>query len=62
MNKEELIKLMFDGLKDDMKFMYQNSGLTEEEVATHLLQGEGAFLYLTNNMVERLLEKEIIKL
>lgn len=62
MTKEEIIQVLFSGIKDDMKFMYQNAGLTEEEVNTHLMQGEGAFLYLCNNTVERLIEKEIIKL
>lgn len=62
MTKEEIIQVLFSGIKDDMKFMYQNAGLTEEEVSTHLVQGEGAFLYLCSNTVERLIEKEIIKL
>lgn len=62
MTKEELIQTLYAGVKDDMKFMYQNAGLTEDEVNTHLMQGEGAFLYLCNNIAERLIDKGIITL
>lgn len=62
MTKEELIQTLYTGVKDDMKFMYQNAGLTEDEVNTHLMQGEGAFLYLCNNIAERLIDKGIITL
>ena len=61
MSKEEVIRIMYEGLKNDMKFMYQNAGLSEDDVNTHLIQGEGAFLYLYTNAVDRLVEKEVLK-
>jgi hypothetical protein len=61
MNKEEIVKLMLDGFIEDMKFMYSNAGLSEEESAAHLEQGIMSFSYICNNTYDRLLDKSIIK-
>lgn len=61
MNKEEIIKIMLDGFIEDMKFMYSNAGLGEEETTNHIEQGMMSFSYICNNTYDRLIEKSIIK-
>ena len=52
---------MLDGFIEDMKFMYSNAGLGEEEAAAHLEQGIMSFSYICNNTYDRLIDKSIIK-
>jgi hypothetical protein len=61
MNKEEIIKLMLDGFIEDMKYMYSNSGISEEESANHIEQGKFSFELICTNTYQRLLEKGLIK-
>jgi hypothetical protein len=60
MNKEEIIQIMLDGVIEDMKYIYTNASISEEESTQHLEQGQMSFQYICNNMYNRLVEKSII--
>ncbi len=60
MNKEEIIQIMLDGVIEDMKYIYTNASISEEESLQHLEQGQMSFQYICNNMYNRLVEKSII--
>ena len=61
MTREEIIKLMLEGFAEDMKFMYSNAGLSEEESKTHLDQGMMSFEYICSNTYERLKKNDLLK-
>lgn len=61
MNREEIIKLMLDGFVEDMKFMYSNAGLGEEESKNHIEQGMMSFEYICSNTYERLTKNNLLK-
>jgi hypothetical protein len=61
MNKEEIIKLMLNGFIEDMKFMYSNAGISDDESANYIEQGKPSFELVCTNTYQRLLEKELIK-
>lgn len=60
MSKEEVVSLMLDGFIEDMRFMYSNAGLSQEESDTHIEQGKFSFEYICNNTYDRLLNLNII--
>jgi hypothetical protein len=61
MNKDEIIKLMIDGFIEDMKFMYSNAGISDEESNNHIEQGTVSFELICTNTYQRLLEKGVLK-
>lgn len=56
MSREDTLNLMLEGIVEDMKSMYSNAGISAEEAATHIEQGNESFKLLCINMYERLLE------
>ena len=52
---------MLDGFIEDMKYMYSNSGISEEESTNHIEQGKFSFELICTNTYQRLLEKGLIK-
>jgi hypothetical protein len=61
MNKEETIKLMLDGFIEDMKYIYSNSGISDDESSNYIEQGKFSFELVCTNTYQRLLEKGLIK-
>ena len=61
MNKDEVLELMLEGFIEDMKFMYSNAGLSEEEQNNHIEQSKFSFSYICNNTYDRLVSRSIIK-
>jgi hypothetical protein len=62
MNKEEVVKIMIDGFIEDMRLLYSNAGISDEESEQHIEQGRMSFELMSSNMYDRLLEKSIINL
>jgi hypothetical protein len=60
MNRQEALDIMYASIVEDMTFMYNNAGLSEEETKTHLDQNVMAFQLICSNMYEKLLEKGAI--
>lgn len=56
MSREDALNLMLNGIIEDMKTMYSNAGVSAEESAMHIEQGNESFKLLCINMYERLLE------
>jgi len=56
MTREDTLDLMLSGVIQDMKTLYSNAGISEEESAKHIEQGNESFKLLCINMYERLLE------
>jgi len=62
MNKEEVVKIMLDGFIEDMRLLYSNAGLSDEESEQHISQGRMSFEAISSSMYDRLVEKSIINL
>ena len=60
MDKEQVVSIILEGFIEDMKFIYSNAGVSEEEARKNLDQGLTSFSYISNNTSDRLLEKKII--
>lgn len=62
MNKDEVVKIMVDGFIEDMKLIYSNAGISDEESEQHIEQGKPSFESISLSMYDRLVEKSIINL
>ena len=61
MNRQDTLDLMLAGIITDMTDLYSRSGLGQDEINTHLEQGNESFKMLCINMYDRLLEKNVIQ-
>jgi hypothetical protein len=52
---------MVDGFIEDMRLIYSNAGISDEESEQHIEQGKPSFEAISSSMYDRLVEKSIIK-
>lgn len=60
MTRQEVLDIMYGSIVEDMTFMYNNAGLSEEETKTNLEQNVMAFQLISSNMYEKLSSAGII--
>lgn len=60
MTRDEILQLLYDGIVEDMTFLYKNAGLEEKDIQAHLDQGTQSFQLICTNTLTRLIEKGVI--
>jgi hypothetical protein len=60
MSRDEILQLLYDGMVEDMTFLYKNAGIDEKEIQNHLDQGTQSFQLICTNTLTRLIEKGVI--